>query len=156
MSFFRQLTPEAQSYLASTVGITKAQEGDAICRQGEKGNTMYVLLSGSITVEMMVDDNDSASGNEIGRGGDTGAFLLDGKTRRRRRSANRIASNRVSVNQTRQSRRTVGHLGAGDSFGELALIESSKCITLRSDIGDVKRHASFTVPTKGREALYPC
>lgn len=83
MAFFRQLTEEAQAILASTVGILQSNEGDAICRQGEKGNTMYVLLSGSIQV--LLDDE---SGN------------LD-------------------------KRKCVGKLGAGDSFGELALIEAS-------------------------------
>ena len=82
MTFFRQLTEEARRTLASTAGHLSAKHGEVICRQGDKGNVMYVLLKGSIDV-VVHDERDKSTS------------------------------------------RSVGSLTAGDSFGELALIESS-------------------------------
>ena len=52
ISFFRQLTFEAQATLASTVGLLRVNHGDVICRQGDEGNTMYVLLTGAVEVRV--------------------------------------------------------------------------------------------------------
>jgi CRP-like cAMP-binding protein len=60
---FQSLSDANLRSLAGTVVKRSAQAGDVLCREGEYGEEMYVVLSGTVTLHKAVDDRET----ELGR-----------------------------------------------------------------------------------------
>lgn len=60
---FASLSPANLASLARTVVKRQAAPGEVLCREGQHGDEMYVVLSGAVTLHKSVDDLDT----ELGR-----------------------------------------------------------------------------------------
>ena len=58
VSLFNPLTPLEQRKLIDVMGNAQYKEGDVICRQGDIGNSMYIILEGAVKVMIPTGKND--------------------------------------------------------------------------------------------------
>ncbi|MCP4675899.1 MAG: cyclic nucleotide-binding domain-containing protein [Deltaproteobacteria bacterium] len=58
------------------------QDGEALCRQGERGVTAFILISGEVTVENETGDGEIVTVAELGQGAIVGELsIIDGAER---------------------------------------------------------------------------
>jgi len=82
MAFFSGLPDEALGSLLATGQIRRFAKGDVICRRGERGDSLMVLLSGRIKVSNATVDGKEVVLNFLGVGDVNGEIAaLDGQKR---------------------------------------------------------------------------
>ena len=107
---FDSLSDANLASLARTVQKRHAAESDVLCREGERGDEMYVILQGAVTLQKYVDERDTQLGR-LESGAYFGEMALIGEMRPQRDHPRR---DRPRLPGHRSRHAYGGHLGVPD------------------------------------------
>src|SRR4051794_4269609 len=78
---FASLSEANLASLARSVRKRQAAVGDVLCREGERGDEMYIILRGAVTLQKLVDNRDTPLGR-LESGAHFGEMALIGEAPR--------------------------------------------------------------------------
>lgn len=73
---FHGLTDDELSFLEERVELQQAANGSVVCREGEPGNELYLILNGRVAVDKTGDSGEELEINELATGDSFGEMCL--------------------------------------------------------------------------------
>jgi small-conductance mechanosensitive channel/CRP-like cAMP-binding protein len=130
IGLFRPLSDEERAQLAAGLGQAVFGAGEVVIRQGDPGNTLYIVRSGEVAVQIAMDN----PGNPLG-----------------------TASQEATRLTAPMKKREVARLGRGEFFGEMSLLTGEPrhaTVVAKTDVECyVIERATFETILKNNESL---
>ena len=73
---FHGLTDEELSFLEERVELQRVERDGVVCREGEPGNELYLILGGRVAVDKIGDSGEELEINELSTGDSFGEMCL--------------------------------------------------------------------------------